>query len=228
MMFFLVFFKRVLLSLYLSLSEMFSLARLQKNYPSCVFYSGTKISNTTFGNYNVVFDDVLMDSCTIGNHTYIQKRSTLFNADIGKFCSIASGVSVGPGIHKMDGVSLHPVFYLKNTPLAKIYCDKDLFISSKRTSIGHDVWIGEKVIVLDGVTIGTGAIIAAGSVVTKDVAPYTIVGGVPAKQIKYRFEEREIDLLLKSEWWDYPENWFERHYKVLNNISEFIINLQKK
>jgi acetyltransferase-like isoleucine patch superfamily enzyme len=221
----LLFFKKMLFNFYIYINELYSLSRLQKKHPSCVFYSGAKITKTMFGNYNVVFNNVLMDSCTIGDHTYIQKTTTLFNADIGKFCSIASGVSIGPGVHKTDGVSTHPVFYLKNTPLAKIYCDTDLFIPTKRTTIGHDVWIGEKAIILDGVTIGTGAIIAAGSVVTKDVAPYAIVGGVPAKQIKFRFEEGEMELLLKSEWWDYSEYWFEKHYKTLNNISEFIINL---
>lgn len=222
------FFKRILLNLYIGFNETLSLARLQKKYPSCVFYSGARISNTMFGNFNVIFNDVLMDSCTIGDHTYIQKRASLFNADFGKFCSIASGVSIGPGVHKTDGVSTHPVFYHKNTPLAKIYCDKDLFISSKRISIGHDVWIGEKAIVLDGVTIGTGAIIAAGSVVTKDVAPYAIVGGIPAKQIKYRFNESEIELLLKSEWWDYPEDWLSKNYNSFNNITEFLSNVQIK
>ena len=222
------FFKRILLNLYIGFNETLSLARLQKKYPSCVFYSGARISNTMFGNFNVIFNDVLMDSCTIGDHTYIQKRSSLFNADFGKFCSIASGVSIGPGVHKTDGVSTHPVFYLKNTPLAKIYCDKDLFIFSKRTSIGYDVWIGEKAIVLDGVTIGTGAIIAAGSVVTKDVAPYAIVGGVPAKQIKLRFIESEIDLLLKSKWWDNTEDWLEKNYNSFSNITEFLCNILKK
>jgi acetyltransferase-like isoleucine patch superfamily enzyme len=222
----LFFLKRVLLNLYVSINEVLCLTRLQKKHPNCVFYSGVKIANMVFGNYNVIFNDVLMDSCSIGDHSYIQKRSTVFNADIGKFCSIASGVSIGPGVHKTDGMSTHPVFYLKNTPLAKIYCDKDLFNSSKRTTIGHDVWIGEKAIILDGVTIGTGAIIAAGSVVTKDVAPYAIVGGVPAKQIKFRFEEREIELLLKSEWWDYPEDWFEKHTNLMLDFEKYKSHLK--
>lgn len=223
----LFFLKRVLLALYLGFKEMISLARLQNKYPNCIFYPRVKISNTIFGKYNVVFNDVLMDSCIIGDHTYIQKRTKIFNADIGKFCSIASGVSIGPGVHKTDGVSTHPVFYLNNTPLIKKFSDEDLFIPSKRTSIGHDVWIGEKAIVLDGVTIGTGAIIAAGAVVTKDVEPYAIYGGVPARQIKYRFEEREIDLLLKSQWWDYSEDWFKKNYKSFTNTTEYLNNIKE-
>jgi acetyltransferase-like isoleucine patch superfamily enzyme len=223
----LFFFKRVLLNLYISLNEVFSVARLQKKNPSCAFYSGSKIANTVFGNYNIVFNDVLMDSCAIGDHTYIQKRTTIFNADIGKFCSIASGVSIGPGVHKTDGVSTHPVFYLYNTPLIKKFSDKDLFIPSKRTTIGHDVWIGERAIVLDGVTIGTGAIIAAGAVVTKDVAPYAIVGGVPAKQIKFRFKESEIDSLLKSEWWNKSEKWLLENHLFFSNKELFLNKLNK-
>lgn len=220
-----LFFKRLLKSLYVEIHDILSLTRLQKKYSNCQFYSGSKIYNSEFGNFNVVFNDVLMESCVLGDHTYVQKKATIFNADIGRFCSIASGVSIGPGIHKIDGVSTHPVFYLHNTPLAKEFCDKDLFVSSKRTSVGHDVWIGEKAIVLDGVTIGTGAIVAAGSVVTKDVEPYSIVGGLPAKHIKYRFDEKEIEALLKSEWWNYSEEWLLNNYKLFSSPQIFINNL---
>jgi len=221
------FLKRVLLNLYISIKGVFYLARLQKKNPSCAFYSGSKIANTVFGKYNIVYNDVLMDSCVIEDHTYIQKRTTIFNADIGKFCSIASGVSIGPGVHKTDGLSTHPVFYLYNVTLIKKFSDRDLFITSKRTTIGHDVWIGEKAIVLDGVTIGIGAIIAAGAVVTKDVAPYAIVGGVPAKQIKFRFKESEIDSLLKSEWWNKSEKWLLENH-ILFSHKELFFEKQYK
>jgi acetyltransferase-like isoleucine patch superfamily enzyme len=223
-----LFIKKVLQGFYISLNDVFSLSKLQKKYSNCEFYSGSKISNSVFGNYNVVFNDVLMDSCTVGDHTYIQKRATIFNANIGKFCSIASGVSIGPGIHKMDGISTHPVFFLKNTPLKKIYSNKDLFQSSKVTTIGNDVWIGERAILIDGITVGTGAIIAAGSVVTKDVEPYSVVGGVPAKHIKYRFGENEIKELLQSEWWNYPEDWLQTHYGVFENSSDFLLKIKQK
>ncbi|NRS90160.1 acetyltransferase-like isoleucine patch superfamily enzyme [Flavobacterium sp. 7E] len=201
---------------------------MEKKYPQSVFYSGAVINNSIFGKYNVVFNDVLMDSCTIGDHTYIQKSTTIFNTEIGKFCSIAAGVSIGPGIHKMDGISTHPVFYLKNTPLAKIYCKNDSFISSKKTIIGHDVWIGEKVVILDGVNIGNGAIIAAGAVVSKDVEPYAIVGGVPAKFIKYRFQKDDINSLLNSQWWNHPEAWFEQNYNFFNDKNFFLKNMIEK
>ncbi len=223
-----LFIKKILQRLYIALNDISSLSKLQKKYSNCEFYSGSKISNSVFGNYNVVFNDVLMDSCTVGDHTYIQKKATIFNADIGKFCSIASGVSIGPGIHKMDGVSTHPVFFLKNTPLKKVYSNKDLFESSKVTTIGNDVWIGERAILIDGITVGTGAIIAAGSVVTKDVEPYSVVGGVPAKHIKYRFDELEIKGLLESEWWNYSEDWLQTHYGVFENINDFLLKIKQK
>lgn len=223
-----LFFRKLLQRLYVMLHEVSSLAKLQSKYPNCEFHNSAKISNTVFGNYNVVFDDVLIDSCVIGDHTYIQKKATIFNANIGKFCSIASRVSIGPGIHKTDGVSTHPVFYLKNTPLKKIYSDRDMFESSKTTTIGHDVWIGEGAILIDGISIGTGAIIAAGAVVAKDVAPYSIVGGIPAKHIKYRFEENEIEALLNSEWWNFPEDWLQANYQAFGKISDFLVKTHKK
>lgn len=224
-MIFYILIKRFVFNFIVALKEVIFLSRLQINNPLCKFYSGSKIFNTSFGKNIVVFDYVLMDSCTIGNRTYIQKRATIFNAEIGKFCSIGSDVSIGPGIHKMDGISTNPIFYLKNTPLPNTYCDDDLFESSKRTIIGHDVWIGEKAIILDGITIGTGAIIAAGAVVTKDVEPYSIVGGVPAKLIRFRFTEAEIKVILKSNWWNFPESWFEKNFMAFNNYNDFFNNI---
>ncbi len=138
------------------------------------------------------------------------------------FCSIASNVTIGPGIHKMDGISTHPSFYTFNTPLPKRFVISDLFLNSKRVSIGHDVWIGEKVIILDGLKIGTGAIIAAGAVVTKDVEPYAIVGGVPAKILKYRFEPQLIQQLLESCWWNQSEEWFKEHISIFSNPNDLI------
>lgn len=223
-----LFLKSIMRNFYINIKEVISLSKLQKKYPNCEFYIGAKISNSEFGNYNVIFNDVLMDSCIIGDHSYVQKKATMFNAKIGKFCSIASGVSIGPGIHKMDGVSTHPVFYLQNTPLKKKFSDKDLIKSSKTTTIGHDVWIAERAILIDGISIGTGAIIAAGSVVTKDVEPYSIVGGIPAKHIKYRFDEKERELLLASQWWDLPEEWLMKNYSLFSSTPEFLNKIQNK
>jgi acetyltransferase-like isoleucine patch superfamily enzyme len=198
------------------------LARLQHKYPNSHFYKGAQIHNTTFEGNNIVFNDVLLESCCIGRHSYIQKHSRIFNAAIGRFCSIASGVSIAPGIHKTDRVSTHPVFYIYNTPLTKKFAAKDAFEISQKVNIGHDVWIGENAIIIDGVSIGSGAIIAAGAIVNKDVAPYSIVGGVPAKVLKYRFDEQTINALMKMEWWNYSDEWLEANHLLFANPKDLL------
>ena len=103
------------------------------------------------------------------------------------------------------------------------FVDQKYFEEEEKTvHIGNDVWIGSNVIVVDGVTIGDGAIIAAGAVVTKDVPPYAIFGGIPAKLIRYRFDEQKIDFMLKFKWWDKEEKWLRKNVKDFHNIDKFI------
>lgn len=210
-----------------SMKQKFSRAKLQNNNPSCLFYPDVKIDKSTFEQYNVIFNNVTICNSHIGAHTYIQKNSRVFNAIIGKFCSIASNVSIAPGLHYINGVSTHPSFFLKNTPLVITYADIDFFKPSMKVTIGNDVWIGENAIILDGLTIGTGAVIAAGSVVTKDIEPYSIVGGVPAKVLKFRFSSDHISELLQSEWWNFSNNWFIENFRLMRNVSEFITQIKK-
>jgi acetyltransferase-like isoleucine patch superfamily enzyme len=204
------------------------LAKNQIQYPDCEFHKGAVLINSKLSHYNILFQDTQVINSNIGSHTYVQKRSTIYCSNIGKFCSIGSNVSIGPGIHKLDGISTHPSFFLKNTPLIKKYSQEDAFISSKETVIGHDVWIGEKAIILDGVSIGNGAVIAAGAIVTKDVAPYAIVGGVPAKVLRMRFSPLEIEEILKSKWWDKDEEWLQKNYKSFNNVLDFTKMINEK
>lgn len=189
--------------------------------PTCKFYQDSIVIDSKLEGYNILFQEAQLFSTTLGKHTYIQKRTTIVNAQIGRYCSIAKNVSIGPGIHKVDGVSTHPAFFLKNTPLLKTFTEKDLFNPTKKIVIGNDVWIGESVIIIDGVTIGTGSIIAAGAVVTKDVEPYSIVGGVPAKLIRYRFEKDLIEKLLKSKWWELNEDKFRENISTYNLVTKF-------
>jgi acetyltransferase-like isoleucine patch superfamily enzyme len=201
---------------------------LQAKYGECVIAPTSLITDTVLDDHVVVFDNVILSDCSIGSHSYIQKDSRIFNAIIGNFCSIASRVTIAPGAHPIFGVSTHPAFFLKNTPLALTFADQDYVQFSRKVTVGHDVWIGESAIILDGVAVGTGAIIAAGSVVTKDVAPYAIVGGIPAKLIKYRFSERIIAELLQSEWWNYPDRWFAANYKSMHDIADFLLCIRPK
>ena len=217
-----LFFKVLFSSVFASFVGFRNMINYKFQNPTCRFYNGAILLESNLEGLNILFKDTYVFSSSLGRHTYIQKRTTIVNAEIGKFCSIASNVSIGPGIHKIDGVSTHPVFYLKNTPLIKTYTNKDFIESSQKIVIGNDVWIGEGVIVIDGLNIGTGAIIAAGAVVTKDVPPYAIVGGVPAKLIRYRFNAETIKILLESKWWNFNDEWFKKNSELLLDTTKFI------
>ncbi len=125
------------------------------------------------------------------------------NVDIGRYCSIAYGVNIGMFEHPVDWLSTSSRQYLSGHVKGARSVPIRRFDANPRTTIGNDVWIGTGATLIDGITIGDGAIIAAGAVVTKDVPPYAIVGGVPAKIIKYRFNEEIIAKLLELKWWQY-------------------------
>jgi chloramphenicol O-acetyltransferase type B len=150
----------------------------------------------------------LLDNCIINNsvidsYTYLGKNCLVQNTRIGKFCSIANEVMIGLGNHPLNLLSTSPLFYRWDNPLNIKLTKDDLdIIEYKPITIGNDVWIGARSIIIDGVSIGHGAVIAANSVVTKDIPPYAIVAGVPSKIIKYRFEEKKIAELIESKWWE--------------------------
>jgi acetyltransferase-like isoleucine patch superfamily enzyme len=147
---------------------------------------------------------IITDS-TIGSYSYVSYFCKINNTEIGKYCSIAQNVKIGLGKHPTNYITTNPLFYSKNNPLKESWVEKNGdFEEHSKVFIGNDVWIGTNVTVLDGVKIGHGAIIGAHSLVNKDVPPYTIVGGVPAKYIKMRFDNDIIKLLMKIEWWNYP------------------------
>jgi acetyltransferase-like isoleucine patch superfamily enzyme len=189
---------------------------------TCHIYPGVYINDSKISNFNVFFENVSVISSVIGDHTYIQKNSKVYNSNIGKFCSIASNVTIGPGLHNIESVSTHPSFYLFNTPLAIKFAKQDLFdIKKKITVIENDVWIGENVIIMDGVRVGTGSIIAAGAIVTKDMPPYSICGGIPARIIRYRFSKEDIAYLLESKWWNWPIEKIKTNYLAFQSIESF-------
>jgi len=154
----------------------------------------------------------------IGHNTFIDKCKS-----IGKFCSISFGVKIGLINHAQDHISTNPYFYRKSKGWAK----QDTFDENAKgmVEIGNDVLISANVVILEGVTIGHGAIIAAGAVVHKDVPPYAIVGGVPAKVIKYRFSEDLITKLVASEWWNLPLEEIKRRSDFFPFPDKFLNNL---
>ena len=156
----------------------------------------------------------LHGACSVGAFSYIQNGAQIINAKIGRFCSIASNVTVGPGEHPRDWLSTHPFVCDPNDVVLGLGAHfpkfKDwLGARNERVSVqdpvtvGNDVWIGQGATILRGVNVGDGAIIAAGAVVTHDVTPYAIVGGVPARLIRPRFDSETIERLLKLRWWNY-------------------------
>lgn len=153
-----------------------------------------------------VFGKTQVTYSTMGDYSYVGRNSRLVYADVGKFCSIAGDVKLGMGTHTLDKLSTSPIFTERHNSTGHQWADIQTDNPFRRVSVGNDVWIGTGVMVMGGVTIGDGAVIGAGAVVTKDVPPYAIVGGVPAKIIRYRFSEDFIEKLETLKWWDLPED----------------------
>lgn len=160
----------------------------------------------------------------IGRHTYIV-NARIVRAEIGAFCSIGPEVNIGGlGNHPTNWLSTHPAFYSILKQSGKTFTEINLFDELKPNKIGNDVWIGAKALILDGVSIGDGAIVAAGAVVTKDVPAYAIVGGVPAKVIRSRFEPKVIEALLKLQWWHLSDEVLKRLAPQFCEYSELTLD----
>jgi acetyltransferase-like isoleucine patch superfamily enzyme len=177
---------------------------------------GSAIRNSSIHKTSKIESGSSVVNTIMGKHSFCGYNCEIMNAKIGSFCSIANGVIIGGGMHPVDWVSMSPVFYEgRDSVKAKFSLYKREAV--KETLIGHDVWIGQNSLIKQGVKVGNGAVVGMGSVVTKDVEPYTIVAGVPAKEIKKRFNKKTIDDLLKSEWWNLP---YEKLKKLAVNIKE--------
>lgn len=177
------------------------------------------IKNSTFEGNNYVDRFCKIRNTSVGKYSYIGFGSDFNNVEIGNYCSISSDVKIGLGKHPIDHFSSSPVFYSNNNPFGIKEAYSSFDENPKKTIIEHDVWIGANVIIMDGVKIETGAVIAAGAVVTKNVSAYEIVGGVPAKTIKKRFDESTISELLNSKWWEMSPKTLKSKNFSLNNLK---------
>lgn len=201
------------------------------------FYS--HISFFAFWDYKTVFSNKVLlapltrlNNVEIGDFTRIKPLCNIFHAKIGKYCSIAKGVKIGLGRHPTNLISTNSIFY--KSGIYSHWKREIGFVEEVEVSIGNDVWIGLESIVLDGVKIGDGAIIGARSLVTKDVPPYAIAVGMPAKVIKYRFEQDVINRLLEIKWWNLSEDeistklpLFTSNKITLELLNEYFPNERK-
>ncbi len=185
------------------------------------------LPKTIFEGYNKIHSNAEFGG-TIGLCSYIGAYSNI-KADIGRFCSIGPHVYTAIAKHPTHTfVSTHPSFYSISKELFLKFSDKQKFDEwgeSKSgimpVKIGNDVFIGANTIIIGSVNIGDGAIVGAGSVVTKDVEPYAIVAGNPAKTIRKRFSNEEVEHLIQSKWWSNDIEWFYQNSSKMDNIKTF-------
>jgi len=195
-----------------------------------VRYSGSSLrigymavaKRTQFGRFNTLYDQVYLDGVTIGDMSYVSRGTRIVNATIGKFTCIGPESLVGLGRHPTEGfISSHPAFYSLLEQSQKSFVDEQKFDEFQPIVIGSDVWLGARVIVLDGAEIGDGAIVAAGSVVSGKIPPYAIVGGMPARLIRIRFDEETVAQLLRDRWWDLNFETLRDNSKAFESVDAY-------
>lgn len=166
-----------------------------------------------------VLENSLILNSSIGQFSYVGRNSRIQNTVIGSYCSIANDVFIGLGTHPKTLFATSPLFYRVVNTFGYRLVEKNCeFAEYRPIEIGHDVWIGARAIVMDGVRIGNGAIVASNAVVTKDVPPYAIVAGVPAKIISHRFPPEKIQRLQQTQWWSWPVDEIRNRMKDLNDL----------
>lgn len=165
---------------------------------------------------------------TILDYSYISIDSIVHNTDIGKFTSIGPQCTIGFGEHPTNTLSTSPAFY-ENIFEGKLQNQEFEFTGKQRVTIGNDVWIGAQVFIRNGVTIGDGAIIGASSTVLSDVPAFTISVGTPAKQIRMRYSDSTIDILMKIKWWNWDETKIKthKHLFIIDNEAQLLAEIQK-
>ncbi|KQS30696.1 CatB-related O-acetyltransferase [Dyadobacter sp. Leaf189] len=192
------------------------------------FLSGVSINKCDFEGHNSVAHNSVLMNCHIGTGSYIGENVRFSHLKIGRFCSLGSRIYNTSGRHPTTKfVSTHPSFFSSKRQAGFTFRSESIFPEHGLTTdgyyaeIGNDVWIGDDVTILDGLTIGNGAIIGAGSLVTKNIEPYAIYAGVPAKKIRSRFNDNDIQFLIDSAWWDKPFEWIKENAESFDEIEKF-------
>lgn len=210
-----------------------------KIYRECVVNNSVLGKCATIGDCSRVINSTLFEHVALqryqqvyntkfGRYTYTGRNFTALHCEIGAFCSISWNVSIGGANHDYHRITTHSFLYADDfelKPPENIGYDR----FAKQCIIGNDVWIAAGASILRGVTVGDGAVIAAGAVVTEDVEPYAIVAGVPARKIKRRFDDAICDRLLKIKWWEFPSEAIKENYNLfLQTPSENSLNALQK
>ncbi len=174
-----------------------------------VIHTSASLHDCKIGRFCEVKEQVLMRSSRLGDYTYVERHSELIYTQTGRFCAIAADVRLNALNHPIDRVSQHKFTYRANEYFVGKKLDhafREQRLAEGKVVLGHDVWVGHGAIVLPGVTIGTGAVVGAGAVVTRDVEPYAIVAGTPARFVRWRFEPEIGQRLLRLEWWNWSHD----------------------
>lgn len=191
-----------------------------------VVHKSSKVTESELGKWTDIGPNSSVRETVIGDYTYTAGDNQIIYANIGKFCSIASHVRVNPGNHPTWRVTQHHATYRRAMYGFSNSDDAEFFEWRRdhKVTIGHDVWIGHGAIIMPGIHIGTGAVVGASAVVTKDIEPYTIVAGVPAKPIRKRFSDEVIKQLLAIAWWDWSREVMEERINDFNDLDQFLKN----
>lgn len=180
-------------------------------------HHGVQVANTTFGAWCEIGADSVLLNSTFEDYAYCGRLCDIANATVGKFANIASMVRIGPTDHPYQKPSQHHFLYRSSYYWDDAEDDAEVFAAraTRRVVMGPDCWIGHGAIIKPEVTLGAGAIVASGAVVTKDVPPFTIVGGTPARVIRARFSDQIIARLMDLAWWDWE------HATLRARLSDF-------
>ncbi len=188
------------------------------------------ISGTSLSGRNYIGKGTTLKNCRLGYGSYVNNQGDLTDVTIGKYTSIGTNVSTVIGKHPISGqTAMHPAFTRPEKIFGFSYVREQTFQDMPGTTvIGNDVWIGNHVLIMGGVTIGDGAVVGAGALVTKDLPPYSINVGVPAKTVKYRFSPEQIEKLLQMKWWNKSEEWIRRNISRFSDAEQLLSSTKEQ